>query len=111
MNTQYVGPCKQRFPRLAESVEAELEALVVEGWVCHERGRKANIELGRIFRRIKKIVGHGNWECYYARYFRDCVSLRTARTYMDLARTEDSKLKAAESADFKIGGRGDREGG
>jgi hypothetical protein len=104
MDEHYVGKHKvMRFPRLSESDEAELRALVVEGWTCYERGYKANVELGRVFRRIKDIVGHGSWECYYSQNFPDCVSLRTARTYMDLSRKEDAKPKTADSAVFKTG--------
>jgi hypothetical protein len=104
MSKHYVGTNKvMRFPRLSDRDEAELRALVVEGWACYERGYKANVELGRVFRRIKRIVGHGGWERFYQQYFPNCVSPRTARTYMELSRREDAKVKTANSAVFKTG--------
>ncbi len=91
MNTHYVGPCKQRFPRLlSEEDEEKLDVLVVEATVCYERGRIANIEFGRVLRKLKKVVkrkfGHGYWAYYYALKFPN-VPARTARTYMRLAKT------------------------
>jgi hypothetical protein len=88
-----------RFPRFSEDDNDKLRVLVAEGWTRYQRGYPANVELGRVFRRIKKIVGHGNWERYYNYYFPDCVALRTARTYMELAKKEDAKT--ADSAVFK----------
>ncbi len=93
-----------RFPRLfSEEVEAKLDALVVEGWTCHERGRKANVDFGRVLRKFKKVVGHGNWERYFALKFPNTVSVWTARRYMKWAKREDAKLKSGKMPDFKTG--------
>jgi len=76
---------------------AQLEA---EAWREIARGRDANIRLGRVFRQIKKKVGHGNWLSYYAKRFGSSgIPERTARTYMKMAREEHSpKTKSADSA-------------
>jgi hypothetical protein len=104
MNAHYVGTGKVfRFPRFSDDVEAKLDVLVVEGWTCYDRSHQANVDLGRVLRRIKKIVGHGSWENYYALKFPHCVSVRTARRYMRLAKKEDAKRESAKLTDFKTG--------
>lgn len=96
-----------RFPRLfSEEVEAKLDALAVEGWTCHERGRKANVDFGRVLRKFKKIVGHGNWERYFALKFPNSVSVWTARRYMKWAKREDAKLKSGKMPDFNTATHG-----
>jgi hypothetical protein len=79
----------------------QLAALVAQArrWIA--RGREANIEVGRVFLLIKAIVGHGQWERYYADTFGSCgIAKRTAQEYMELARREDANSKSAESAHF-----------
>ncbi len=91
-----------RFPRYGNKLEVKLEALILEGSACFLRGRDANVDFGRVLRRIKKIVGHGNWECFLAVKF-PAVPARTAQRYMRWAKEEDAKPKAAILADFKEG--------
>jgi hypothetical protein len=77
---------------------AALEAKV-RVWIA--RGRQANVEVGRGFIQIKKLLLHGQWERYYAERFGTCgIAKRTAQAYMDLARKEDANSKSAESAHF-----------
>ena len=79
----------------------QLAALVAEAFRWIARGRTANIQLGRVFLLIKAIVGHGQWERYYADTFGSCgIAKRTAQAYMELARREDANSKSAESAHF-----------
>jgi hypothetical protein len=79
----------------------QLAALVAEAFRWIARGREANIQVGRKFLLIKAIVGHGQWERYYAYKFGTCgIAKRTAQEYMDLARKEDANAKSAESAYF-----------
>jgi hypothetical protein len=97
---------KVRLHKAKESIagrdkQHDLAALEAKAFRCIARGRKANVELGRLFLLIKAIVGHGRWESYYAERFRGCgISKRTAQVYMDLARKEDATSKTADSAVF-----------
>ena len=98
----------RRFPRrTAEDVAffqtsyriVELETQARE-WIG--RGREANKELGRIFTRLKALVGHGKFEAYYDLKFgkHSGIPFRTCQAYMKLARQEDEKTKSADSAQF-----------
>ena len=108
----------RRFPRLpirrisrrtAEDVAfyrrlrliAEIEKEAVE-WIG--RGLPANIELGRRFIRLKDLVGHGRFKKYYEKTFAKPygIALRTAQTYMGLAREADRKSKSADAALFQL---------
>jgi hypothetical protein len=102
MNTYYVGTRKVlRFPRLSDKDKiADLDRIALAGI---KRGRKANIEVGRAFIEIKRIlkctVGHGEWERHFSEKFAPRgISLRTAQEWMALARKEDATLKSAKSA-------------
>ena len=54
-------------------------------WIA--RGRKANRTLGKIFNRIKALVGHGKWQDYFAKHFEHRgIDFRTAERYMRDAR-------------------------
>ncbi len=85
---------------IASRAKAErLAALEARAFQWIARGRAANLELGRVFLRIKAIVGHGQWERYFVERFASCgVAQRTAQTYMEMAREADTKN--AESALF-----------
>jgi len=80
---------------------AELEKEAVE-WIG--RGLPANIELGRRFIRLKDLVGHGRFKKYYEKTFAKPygIALRTAQTYMGLAREADRKSKSADAALFQL---------
>jgi hypothetical protein len=93
----------RRFPRLtAEDVAfhrtrrliAKLEARA-RIWIG--RGREANIQLGRIFIRLKHLVGHGHFMDYYEKTFGQPfgIAFRTAQDYMRLAREADEPKYAA----------------
>ena len=77
----------------------ELETQARE-WIG--RGREANKELGRIFIRLKALVGHGKFEAYYDLKFGKPygIRFRTCQAYMKLARQKDEKTKSADSAQF-----------
>ncbi len=102
-----------RFPRDTESYKdklrkaeqlATLKAKVWErirvGKDLAERGRKANIEIGRALNELKSRVGHGHWEDFYTENFGSSgIAERTARTWMKIARREPSAIsKTADSA-------------
>jgi len=100
----------RRFPRrTAEDVAfyrtayriADLETQARE-WIG--RGRDANTELGRIFIRLKGLVGHRNFEKYYiAKFGRPYnIAFRTAQSYMRLAREADEKAKSARPAPYPL---------
>jgi len=65
------------------------------------RGREANKELGRIFSRLKDLVGHGQFKRYFERKFGKPyrIAFRTAQSYMQMARQADEP-KRADSALF-----------
>lgn len=97
----------RRFPRrTAEDVAfykrlrliAALETKAFD-WIA--RGREANIELGRVFNKIKPLQKHGEWKPYFAKTFEPRgIRLRTAVEYMRLAREADEITKKADSALF-----------
>ena len=65
------------------------------------RGLKANKKLGRIFIRLKELVGHGHFRDYYERTFGKCgIPFRTAQAYMLLARESGQDTNYANSALF-----------
>jgi hypothetical protein len=65
------------------------------------RGLKANVKLGRIFIRLKELVGHGHFEAYYKRTFeKDGIPFRTAQAYMLLTRRSGQDTNSADSALF-----------
>jgi tRNA nucleotidyltransferase/poly(A) polymerase len=75
---------------------AELTAKALS-WI--QRGREANIKAGRIFLEIKKLLGHGHWKKYFKKMIAPHgVPLRTAETWMKMAKEEDAKVKNADSA-------------
>ena len=90
----------------AEEVAARAKAKLIAAleskaffWIA--RGKKANIELGRVFNQIKPVAGRGNWEDYYKTKFEPHgVLFRTAQWYMKLAREADELTKNANSALF-----------
>jgi hypothetical protein len=63
------------------------------------RGRKANAQAGRAFLQLKALLGHGKWMRHFLDKFAKLgINMRTAESYMKLARDEDSKI--AENAIF-----------
>jgi hypothetical protein len=96
--------------QLAEQKKAErLAALEVEAFKAIDdceaialRGREANIRLGRIWNEQKRLIDHGKWEPYFkAKYAPRGYSLRTAQSYMKLAKEADTgTAKNANSALF-----------
>ena len=59
-----------------------------------QRGREANVEAGRKFNEIKRILGHGHWKAYFRKTFAPCgITQRTAQNYMAMARKADADLK------------------
>jgi hypothetical protein len=80
----------------------EMEKAAIE-WIG--RGREANIELGRIFIRLKDLLkdieGHGHFRKYYERKFGQPygIKFRTAQVYMQMAREAD-EAKSADPALF-----------
>ena len=97
----------RRFPRRsAEDVARFRTAWLItalekraHNWIG--RGLKANIKLGRIFIRLKELVGHGHFEAYYKRTFeKDGIPFRTAQGYMLLARRSGQDTNSADSALF-----------
>jgi len=91
---------------LAERSTIEAEAFKAIA-VCNKADRsheRAKVELGRIFRRLKKNVGHGEFEDYYGRVFGESgVSLRTARRYMKLAKEAEARSKTVSLTVLKSG--------
>jgi hypothetical protein len=58
------------------------------------RGHEANVDAGRRFNKIKKILGHGRWKAYFHKTFAPCgITQRTAQNYMAMAREADADLK------------------
>jgi hypothetical protein len=78
---------------------AEIEKEAIE-WIG--RGREANVELGRRFIRLKDLVSHGNFKAYYEAKFGTPygIKLRTAQSYMSMARKADEKAEGAGLALF-----------
>jgi hypothetical protein len=69
-------------------------ALASQAFSFLRRGREANVEAGRIFNEIKRILGHGRWKAYFRKTFAPCgVIQRTAQNYMAMARKADADLK------------------
>jgi hypothetical protein len=61
-------------------------------WIA--RGRKANRTLGKIFNKIKALVGHGKWQDYFEKHFEHRgIEFRTAERYMCDAREADTLSK------------------
>jgi hypothetical protein len=100
----------RRYPRLnADDVafysrlnlQKDLEARARE-WIG--RGREANTELGRIFIRLKDVVGHGHFKEYFTRTFGKpyAISFRTAQVYMQLAREAEKNATGAGSVLFPL---------
>jgi hypothetical protein len=50
------------------------------------RRREVNIEIGRVFIRIKATLEHGRWKPYFKETFASSISFRTAQRYMKRAR-------------------------
>lgn len=76
--------------REKEGRVAELDA---EAFRWLSRGREANLELGRVFNQLKKILGHGTWLHHFKETFKSSgISLRTCENYMRAAREADSKF-------------------
>lgn len=68
---------------------AKLDAEAIRGL---KRGRDANIEVGRAFNQLKKILGHGKWQRHCQQTFAPYgITLRTSENYMRAAREADSK--------------------
>jgi len=107
-----------RLPDLPQSAEGlsnqlkadRLAALDERALYCYRRGRKANIEMGRVFLQEKELLGHGPFEKHFAGKFAPLgIAPRTARTYMAMALEADAQLakiadsgKSADSADFPL---------
>jgi hypothetical protein len=98
-------PC--RFPRRnAEDVARFRTARLIAAlekralnWIG--RGLKANKKLGRIFLRLKELVGHGHFRDYYECTFGKCgIPFRTAQAYMLLARKSGQDTNCADPALF-----------
>jgi hypothetical protein len=105
-----------RFPRLAEDYPAEAMALgmklsgremkkaraKLEGNAFRLLGNreKVQIEVGRIFNRLKKTVDHGKWEKYFEKIFGEPyeIDMRTAQNWMRKAREADIDLENARRA-------------
>ena len=103
-------PGALRFPRDTKSYKhklrkaehlATLKAKVWErirvGQDWAERGRKANIAIGRALNELKNElksrVGHGHWEDFYVENFGSSgIAERTARTWMKMARREPNAI-------------------
>jgi hypothetical protein len=66
------------------------------------RGRKANLKLGRIFLRLKELVGHGHFKSYYEHAFGKPhgIPFRTAQSYMQAARKAGQDTDGADFAHF-----------
>lgn len=97
-----------RFPRESNAIQLvhidagkdEVE-LTAEAKVWIQRGHDANVEAGRIFRKLKDMLGHGNWQRHFQKHFAPMgVALRTAREWMAMAKREDAEPKTADSADL-----------
>jgi hypothetical protein len=91
-----------RVRRIAE-LEKEARKLIARSITLIARGREANIQLGRIFIKLKRLVGHGHFEKYYERKFGRFygIAFRTAQDYMVLAREAD-EAKSADTALFPL---------
>lgn len=56
------------------------------------QGRAADLELGRTWLQIRRIVGHSHWKRYYAAKFGSCgIPLRRAQMFMGMARKAEAK--------------------
>jgi hypothetical protein len=96
-------PHKRREPWASGPKALLLDALEEQAFESIARGRLANVELGRVFLQIKRIVGRGRWERYYKERFGSCgVASRTARSYMEMAKKEDADAipQTADSAEW-----------
>ncbi len=85
----------------AEQIEdriAELDATAFR-WLA--RRREANIEIGRAFNELKKILGHGQWQPHFDEKFAKWIKLRTAERYMKRARKADADAKNDKLTIFK----------
>jgi hypothetical protein len=89
-----------------QSNAADLAEMDEEVFHCHEWseqahlwGEQADLALGRALNRVKSIVGHGNWQAYFAkRYAPRGLVLRTVQRYMQ--RAEEAEAKNVNSAFF-----------
>ncbi len=98
-----------RAERLA-TLDAQALHWIAEQELVTTRGRKANLELGRVFREIKGLLGHGEWERHFAEKFAPRgITPRTARRYMAIAQAADAESskdtdssKSAKSAEFPL---------
>jgi hypothetical protein len=58
--------------------------------------KEASLELGRVFCEIKKLLGHGLWECHFAEVYEPLgFRLRTAQKYMKRAKAAAKNAEAA----------------
>lgn len=89
---------------LATMVRRErLAALDAKAFIWIARGREANLELGRVFIEIKRILPHGQWAPYFAEKFEPKgIALRTAELYMQMAREADDVSQSAKFANFPL---------
>lgn len=84
---------------LTERAELEREAFRAIGFY-----KKARLQLGRIFNRLKATVEHGRWEQYFETTFgHSCVSFRTGQRYMKAASRDDREFKNQSVMLFKAG--------
>jgi hypothetical protein len=75
---------------------AELEATIFRCWT---RRCEAVLELGRAFRELKKLLGHGKWKKHFKEAFApQGISLRTAERYMHEAKRADAETKSDKLA-------------
>jgi hypothetical protein len=86
-----------RFPRFSPEELNGLAGLENRATELIGRRRKVRIALGRIFRCIKKKVGHGYWESYFQAKFEDKIGLRTVETYMRMAHPKKGSTQRADS--------------
>ena len=96
-NGSHVPSSEPVFSR--EEKQDRIAALDASALQFLARGRKANAQAGRAFIQLKALLGHGKWTRHFLdKFAKSGFNMRTAESYMKLARDEDSKI--AETAIF-----------
>jgi hypothetical protein len=86
-------------PQVLERI-AELDANVFRSIADR---REASIEMGRAFKELKSILGHGKWQLHFEEVFVPRgITLRTAERYMKRAKRADSAAENDNLSNFKI---------
>jgi hypothetical protein len=87
----------RRFPRLpaediaAQGIAQRLAELETKAFDWIARGHDANVQLGRVFLQMKKLIEYGRWEAYFIETFEPRgIPLRTGQHYMELANAADA---------------------